>query len=296
MSGPKIGVIGVKGRWSSELLADTIEKRTGSRYLIDVEDTYFDMETEKMYYNGLDLTSLDALIIKKIAPYYASNLIDKLHILAFINKRGLPIFSKPNRILKLINRLSCTTALKLANIPMLPTFITENVEHANDIVMKNGKCVFKPLFTSKARGMTILEPGEDLLENIVRFKTAGNPVMYIQKFIEIPEKDLGIVFLGGEYIGTYARKKTNSSWNTTTNSGGVYEKYNPPEEIIRIAQKAQDLFDLEFTCVDLVETDKGPFVFEVSAFGGFSGLREALNINAAEIYVDHVLKVLKNDC
>lgn len=296
MNGPKIGVIGVKGRWSSELLADTVEEKTGYRLLIDVEDTYFDMESEKVFYNDLDLTALDAIIVKKIAPYYAANLIDKLHILAFLNKRGLPIFSKPNRILKLINRLSCTTALKLAHIPMLPTFITENVEHAQNIVEKHGKCVFKPLFTSKARGMTILEPGEHLLEEIVRFKTSGNPVMYIQKYIDIPEKDLGIAFLGGNYIGTYARKKTNSSWNTTTSSGGVYERYNPSEKLIEIAQKAQDIFDLDFTCVDLVETEEGPFVFEVSAFGGFSGLRDALKINAAEIYVDHVLKVLKNGC
>jgi ribosomal protein S6--L-glutamate ligase len=53
---------------------------------------------------------------------------------------------------------------------------------------------------------------------------------------------------------------------------------------------------LDFTCVDIAKTEEGMFVFEVSAFGGFRGLKEAFGIDAAGLYLDHVMKELgKNE-
>ncbi len=113
--------------------------------------------------------------------------------------------------------------------------------------------------------------------------------MYIQKKIEIPEYDLGVSFLGGKYVGTYSRCKNKDSWNTTILAGGKYEQYYPTDDIIMLAKKAQDLFGLAFTCVDVALTADGPFVFEVSAFGGFRGLKEGCNIDIAEMFVEYVL-------
>jgi ribosomal protein S6--L-glutamate ligase len=96
--------------------------------------------------------------------------------------------------------------------------------------------------------------------------------------------------LGGEYLATYARAGNADSWNTTTRSGGKYRAHEPGAEVIALAQKAQDLFGLDFTCVDVVVTDQGPQVFEVSAFGGFRGLLDANGIDAAGLYVDYVLR------
>ena len=62
--------------------------------------------------------------------------------------------------------------------------------------------------------------------------------------------------------------------------------------MIELASKAQAVFDMDFTCVDMVESARGPLVLEVSAFGGFRGIWEANGINAAEAYVDHVLSVI----
>ena len=47
-------------------------------------------------------------------------------------------------------------------------------------------------------------------------------MMYIQRKVSLPGRDLGMVFLAGEYLGSYARVSRNSAWNTTINSGGRY--------------------------------------------------------------------------
>jgi ribosomal protein S6--L-glutamate ligase len=99
-----------------------------------------------------------------------------------------------------------------------------------------------------------------------------------------------VVFLGGEYVTTYARTGSAGSWSTAVTEGGKYAPYDPSDDIIELAQSAQLPFGLTFTCVDVAETNIGPVVWEVSAFGGFRGLWEARQIDAAELYVRFVLE------
>ncbi|MBF0275372.1 MAG: GAK system ATP-grasp enzyme [Nitrospinae bacterium] len=290
----KIGVIGVPGNWSSEALADEVEKKTGTRLLMEMKKITLDLGTGKAFYKDIEVTALDALIIKKIGLSYCPDFLDRLEVIQFIESRGVRVFSKPGEIISMLNRLSCTIKLRENDIPMPQTFITEDVEKAAEMVEKYKKAIAKPLYSTKARGMKVLEPGNGLIKELEEFKQAGNQSIYLQKMIDIPEKDLGVAFLGGKYVATYARVGSKESWNTTIHSGGKYEPYNLSPNLIELAEKAQAIFDLDFTCVDLVETDEGPMILEVSAFGGFKGLRDAHNINIAEKYTEYVIKELKN--
>ncbi|UTF49554.1 GAK system ATP-grasp enzyme [Desulfomicrobium sp. ZS1] len=287
----KIGVVGTRGGWSSELLADTVAAKTGFRLLVDMEQVCMDLDAGKVWTEGVDLGGLDGLIIKKIGARYSPDLLDRLEVLRFLAQRGLSIFSSPMSIMRVLDRLSCTVTLRLGDIPMPPTTITESVDEALGAVERYGSAVFKPLFTSKARGMTVIEHGAGARLAIEAFH-AENPIMYMQQKIELPGQDLGIVFLGGKYLTTYARCGTGA-WNTTTESGGKYAPATPSSEALRMAEQAQALFDLDFTCVDVVEAATGPVVFEVSAFGGFRGIQDACGLDAAAMYTDYVMEKIR---
>lgn len=288
----KIGVIGTKGGWSSEKLADTVADKTGERILIDMDQVRLDLPSGNAFYNGHNLKDFDALIIKKIGARYSPDLLDRLEILRYLAERGLRIFSSPYSILRALDRLSCTISLQLNDIPMPPTTITESVDQALVALAHYGEAVFKPLYTSKARGMFILKDGPDARAAIEKYREE-NPIMYIQKTIELGDLDLGIAFLGGKYLTTYARCKTNGAWNTTTESGGKYRIHEPSAQIIELARKAQEPFNLDFTCVDVAITDQGPYVFEVSVFGGFRGILETSGIDAAKLYVEYVMEKIR---
>lgn len=289
----KIGVVGTPEGWSSERLADAVERRTGYRLLVDMKKTHLDLKNQTCWYQGIDLLTLDALLIKKIGSHYSDNLLNRLEYLRFINEKGLPVFSKPSSIQAVLNRLSCTASLRLANIPMPPTTITENIDEAIEVVNSYGQAIFKPLYTSKARGMLLLTPSNTTRTTIEEY-AAIFPMMYIQQAVKLDEdKDLGVVFLRGEYLTTYARCKSNtSSWNTSTHTGGTYASYAPSQEIIDLAYRAQLPFNLDFTCVDIAITPDGPVVFEVSPFGGFKGIHKAYGLDAAALYADTVVKEL----
>ncbi|GBC59632.1 glutathione synthase [Desulfonema ishimotonii] len=286
---PEIGVVGTLGGWSSEKLADTLKEKTGYRLLIDPGKVRLDLATGSAWYEDTDLSKLDALMIKKVGTRYSAWLLDRLEMLRFLNERGVKMYSPPLSIMRVLDRLSCTVTLRNGGIPMPETTITEDTDEALRAVGIYGEAVFKPLYSTKARGMIVICSGPDARRQIEAFRQE-NTFMYIQKKLDLGGQDLGVAFMGGKYLTTYARCGDGSSWNTTTRSGGKYKPYAPSQETIDLAQKAQALFGLDFTCVDVAETREGPVVFEVSAFGGFRGIQTASGLDAAELYVDYVLE------
>jgi ribosomal protein S6--L-glutamate ligase len=287
----RIGVVGTEGGWSSERLADEVARQTGYRLLVDIARVRLDLQAGKVFLGQIDLTELDALMVKKIGARYSPDLLDRLEILRFLANRGVQIFSSPTSIMSVLDRLSCTVTLQLNDIPMPPTVITEDEATAVEVVRDFGEAIFKPLFTSKARGMFLVTVKDDIADKVREFKR-NNTIMYIQKKIELQGKDLGLAFLGGEYLATYARCSDGDSWNTSTANGGRYEPFTPSRESIELARQAQSFFNLDFTSVDVVESRNGPMIFEVSAFGGFRGLLEAQGIDAARLYTEYVLEKL----
>jgi tetrahydromethanopterin:alpha-L-glutamate ligase len=291
----RIGVVGIPGKWSTEVLADEVEKRTGFRLVIDMGRVELDLVRNRLLFDRQDLCKLDGLIVKKISAVYSPNTLDRLELLRVAEAAGVRVFSGVENMLRLIDRLSCTVTLSNAGIPMPDTRVTEDIDYAVATVHQFGSAVFKPLFSTKARGMCIIEgeQAEVSIRGKVEAFSAENPMMYIQRRIDLPGRDLGMVFLGGEYLGTYARVSQGAAWNTTINSGGRYESYTPRREIVELAQRAQAPFGMDFTTVDVAETTDGPIVFEVSAFGGFRGALEGAGIDAAASYTDYVLKKLQ---
>lgn len=293
MADLSVGVVGLAGKWSTEILADEVKAATGRRLIIDMAEVRLDVGRRRLLCGKQDVCELDALIVKKISEEYGPHTLDRLELLRIAEQAGVRVFSRVENMLRLVNRLSCTVSLGAAGIPMPETQVTESIGDALEIVKMYGRAVFKPLYSTKARGMCIID-AQDIVqaERDVRTFQARHPMMYIQKKLDLSGRDLGLVFLGGRYLGTYARVSAAGAWNTTINSGGRYAACQPSKKVIALAERAQDLFNMDFTTVDIAETATGPMVFEVSAFGGFRGAKEGIGINAAELYVQHVIREL----
>ncbi|MDY0136992.1 MAG: GAK system ATP-grasp enzyme [Thiomicrospira sp.] len=290
----RIGVIGLSGKWSTELLADAVYARTGQRDIIDLTQVVADLARGSLHYQQRNLADYDALIIKKVSEQYQPLMLDRLALLRLISPAKTRIFSTPDAIMRLVDRLACTLTLKQAGIPMPPTLITENHQAAFEAVIDYGQAILKPLYSTKAKGMEYLDarqPSKKLRQQLDQFHRQYG-FYYVQKKLDLPGQDLGVMFLGGEYQGSYARLSPQTSWNTSTANGGKYAPGDPDDATLAIAQQAQALFELDYTTVDMAQTEDGPVCFEVSAFGGFKGAYEGLNINMAQRYVDYVIQQL----
>lgn len=295
MSNKRIAVIGTPGKWSTEVLADHLERYTGFRCVVDMSEVMLELDTGRLLYHDLVLNELDGVIIKKISETYSPAADDRIRMLATLEADGVRCFSRPEQVGRLINRLEGTSALARSNVSLPATRVTENIDAALEVIEQFGKAILKPLYSTKARGMLVLEAGDAREANVRKLREfrEEHGLFYLQKFVYLGGQDLGMVFLGGEYLCTYARIGAGDAWNTTINSGGKYQAYDASPELIELGFKAQSCFDLSFTTVDIALTEEGPVVFEVSAFGGFSGALKGCGIDAAEKLCEHVLAKLE---
>ncbi|MDX1668775.1 MAG: GAK system ATP-grasp enzyme [Limnobacter sp.] len=285
----KVGVVGIPEKWSTEALADELEKRTGFRQVFSLSEVSVYSDGTCLL-NGQDLSTFDALVVKKITQEYSSHTLDSVEILKAIERAGVRLFSPAGEIARLVNRASCTQALLQAGVPMPPSLLTGNVQDAVNAVVQWGGAVFKPLYSTKGRGMILLDPSESenrLRQQVHEFQQS-NPLLYVQKKIDLSGQDLGLVFLAGQYQGAYARVAPDGHWQTTLQAGGHYAPFRPTQAVIDLAKKAQDVFNLDFTTVDVALTPGGAVVFEVSAFGGFKGAKEGAGLDAPALYAQSV--------
>jgi len=297
LSNLNIAVVGIPGKWSTDVLAAAVEARLGRCLVVDMSTVELRLDEGRVLTpGGEDLCTYDGIIIKKIAPNYSPAALDRLEVLRIPESRGVRIFSPPEHILRLVDRLACTVTLTSNEIPIPPTRVTESIDHTLQAINDFGSVVLKPLYSTKARGMAVLDSreGETALREQLQTFHQSNPHIYVQRRIPSLERDMGLAFLGGEFLGAYARVSGKSAWNTTIRAGGKYHRCKPSNEIVRLAQRAQAPFGLDFTTVDIAETSEGPVVFEVSAFGGFRGVLEGAGIDAAAAYADYAIAQLQN--
>lgn len=283
---PRVAVCGTAGGWSTERLADALAVETGFRLIVDPGALVLDLSAGTVRAGEADLGAVDAVIVKKLGGTYGPAMLDRLEVLRYLESRGVEVHSSPNSMMRLLDRLACTVELAMANVPLPPTLVTEEVDEAVDAIRRFESAVLKPLFSTKARGMRIVDGGDrdEVVRAVTEYRREGHHVFYIQKKLELGDRDFGICFLGGEPIGAYARVNRGSAWNTTIAAGGRYEAYHPPREIMDLADRARRVFDQTFASVDVAITPEGPVVFEVSAFGGFRGLMEGAGVDAAALY------------
>ncbi|MCB1692317.1 MAG: GAK system ATP-grasp enzyme [Pseudomonadales bacterium] len=291
-----IGVIGIRGAWSTESLSERLKEKGAGGTVIELSEIGYDLDRTEFYHLDHNLEEFDGFILKKMGPVYSPYLLDELELLELLERRGFSFFSRPSRIRAMISRLSCTIHLRENGIPMPPTFVTESVTDAIAWAERRLPVVLKPLYSTKASGMQLLTDPMTLRSSFEAFLATGEKIFYLQQKFDLQGEDYGLVFLAGEYIGAYARVSDGSVWHTTTSEGGKYGAFEPTPELIELADRAQKPFGLDFTCVDIaISREAGPIVFEVSAFGGYKGLFQSAGIDASDRLTDYAIARL-TDC
>jgi ribosomal protein S6--L-glutamate ligase len=285
-------VAGTEGGWSSEQMVKALRNHGVDSKLFSLNQVHLDLQSGAVTLGSTDLSELDGLAVRKLGDSSDLKSWFRINFLDWLSHMGMRIFSKPESIRNAVDRFKMTLELSRKNIPAPQTVITESVDTALDVIHEWGKAVLKPLLTSKGRGMVLLDK-KNASEILPKWKDAYTSPFYLQQFV--PSRwDTGVAVLGSEIIGGYKRVARAGSWKTTTSSGGKYEKFSPDLRAIELAKEVSSIFKLDFTVVDLVPFEGDYLVYEVSAFGGFTGLWETSGIDVANLYAEYIIKELKN--
>ncbi len=291
----RIGVFGIPGAWSSEHLAEALRAQGVTSRVIPLASCLHDVAAGRVLWEEEDLSGWDGFVVKKLGDAADPTGRFRINLLRTLEARGVPVFSPPEAIEMASDRYRMTVTLAREGMPVPRTIVTDSVSQAVAAVDEFGRAVLKPIYTSKARGMVLLHAGEPLVRHLLLEGRAaeGSLPLYIQEFIPGVERDLAMAVLDRRLLGAYAREARSGEWITSTSRGGRYVAARLSREAVELSLRAARLFGLTYTVVDLVETPDGQMlIYEVSAFGGFRGLKDATGIDAAVHYAEHVLAVL----
>jgi ribosomal protein S6--L-glutamate ligase len=284
-----IAVVGPPGGWSTERLAAALRAAGADAGVVDLGACAVRLPAAGVWHAGRRLEA-EAAVVKKIGDAAGGWVVrERLQILRHLEASGVPVWSPVDRLEVAVDRYRMTLELVRAGLPVPETVVTEDVREAAAAVERFGAAVLKPLFTSKGRGMLRLDPALDLPRILERHRAESAGPFYLQRFVKHPGRDLGVAVLDGRCVGAYWRLAGHGQWMTTVLAGGRYAPADPPAEALALAERAARHFGLLFTGVDLVETDGGFTVLEVSAFGGFRGLLDACGVDGAALVAGAVL-------
>lgn len=288
----KIGVAGIAGAWSSEHLAEQLCAHGAESFVFSLGDVIHDLVSGAVTWQDAELRELDAIVVKKLGSQSDASARLRLHALRALESSGVRVFSPVDTIDRAMDRYRMTMILAEAGLPVPATLAAESGSALTAVASQLGRAVLKPVYTSKGRGMVLIDGSNG---NNLELATSGEGQQHylVQRFIESPGRDIGATVIGGKFAGAFYRVAHEGEWMTTTDAGGVYAPCELGRKGIAYAERAAQLFALDYTVVDLVEQGDDFLIYEVSAFGGFRGLRDASGVDAADLYAEYIMQSLK---
>ncbi len=285
----KVGVAGVPGAWSSEYLAQQLRARGAEAFVFSLGDVIHDLVSGTVIWQGQDLCTLAAVVVKKLGDQADASGRLRLHALRSLEATGVRIFSPIDSIDRAMDRYRMTMILAEAGLPLPATLSAEASAALAAALASLGDSVLKPVYTSKGRGMVRLSP----TSSGAAMLPPGEHYL-VQRFVASPGRDIGATVVGGKFLGAFYRVARAGEWMTTTGVGGRYAPCELSQKGIAYAERAARAFELDYTVVDLVEQADDFLLYEVSAFGGFRGLLEASGVDAAAAYAQYILRTLES--
>ncbi|MEM2272861.1 MAG: RimK family alpha-L-glutamate ligase [Candidatus Bathyarchaeia archaeon] len=238
------------------------------------------------------LRELRAIIVRPIGRGSLEEIIFRMDLLHRLRRLGLYMINPPHAIERSVDKYHALALLEENGLPVPRTVVTENAREAlRAFYDLGGDVVVKPIFGSRGIGSTrVSDP--DVAERIFRALEFHHQVLYIQEYIPHGNHDLRLFVLGGRVIA--AMRRVASIWKTNISLGATPVQYKPTGEIEDLAVKASEVIGCEVSGVDILESDRGPFIVELNSQPGWRGLQTVTDVNIAGEIIDYVIARIKD--
>ncbi len=136
--------------------------------------------------------------------------------------------------------------------------------------------------------------GVELIKNKEEFAKkaeelfAVSPKLLSQEYIEESQgSDKRVIVAGDKIIAAMKRTADSGDFRANLHQGGAAIAHKPTEEEKRIAVAANRSLNLDFSGVDIIDSNKGPLVLEVNPSPGF-GISELVGFNVAARVIEEL--------
>ncbi len=246
---------------------------------IAVETKSGPVDVDGMFVRGLGLLiDVDSLLRRiTLLRMLAESTVTINHVDALIRTR---------------NKFETVYLLAKSGIPVPTTVVTEDIVYAYNATQALGRAVVKPIQGSRGYGSFLVDD-PDLAFNIYRYLLTLRKPLYLQEYVEKPNRDIRVVVVGGEPIGCMYRV-AERGWKTNVAQGSRGEPCRVDEELAEMSVKATEILGLTYSGVDIGEGKEGYVVFEVNGSPDWREFKRTTGVNPAHYLVNVMVSMLRS--
>jgi RimK family alpha-L-glutamate ligase len=245
---------------------------------------------------GEDISELAGVIARTIGFGTGDQITFRISLLEHFEDAGIYVMNPAYSFRRAKDKYATLTALHKAGIKVPRTYIGENLEAAIDFVEEVGDVIVKPLIGARGLG-AIRAEHKELTYRAMKFIHQLGQVLYVQEYVAKPERDIRAFVIGDQLIGAmyrYLPEGETSEFRTNVHVGGKAELTELDHEYKECAIKTAEVMNLDYTGVDIIESEDGPCVLEANAAPSWSALSRVTGLDVAGMIVDRLIERCKN--
>ncbi|KAM9690756.1 N-acetylaspartylglutamate synthase A [Dama dama] len=238
----------------------------------------------------------DVVLVRVPTPSVQSD--SDITVLRHLEKLGCRLVNRPQSILNCINKFWTFQELAGHGVPMPDTFSYGGHEDFSKMI-DEAEPLGYPVVVKSTRGHrgkgVFLARDKHHLSDICHLIRHDVPYLF-QKYVkESHGKDIRVVVVGGQVIGSMLRCSTDGRMQSNCSLGGVGVMCPLTEQGKQLAIQVSNILGMDFCGIDLLIMDDGSFVVcEANANVGFLAFDQACNLDVGGIIADYTMSLLPN--
>ncbi|XP_072281962.1 N-acetylaspartylglutamate synthase A [Pyxicephalus adspersus] len=217
-------------------------------------------------------------------------------VLRHLEKLGCRLVNRPQAILNCINKFWTFQELANHGIPLPDTFSYGGHDEFSKMIVAAEPLGY-PVVVKNTRGhqgkAVFLARDKHHLLDISHLVRHDAPYLF-QKYVkESHGKDVRVVIVGDQVIGSMLRCSTDGRMQSNCCLGGVGATFTLSEQGKMLAMQVSSILGMDICGIDLLLKDNGSFVVcEANANVGFTEFDQACHIDLGVIIADYAISLL----
>ncbi|MCY0879339.1 MAG: RimK family alpha-L-glutamate ligase [Firmicutes bacterium] len=231
----------------------------------------------------------EVLWVRHLSSGNTEQTIFRMDLLYHCAFQGMWVINPPEALERAVDKYFTQMLLERADLPVVPTVVSESRERILERLDAWGTVVVKPLFGSQGKGLFLLED-KDVAWRVLTMLGKVGTVFLAQPYIPY-RRDVRAFVVNDRVLAQMERK--SGDWRANVARGAVPAAAALPARARRLAVEAAHVLHCWYAGVDLLETAEGEWrILEVNGIAGWQGLQRVTPFNLADRLaeeVDHAL-------
>jgi tetrahydromethanopterin:alpha-L-glutamate ligase len=276
--------------WTGVALCNSVTRSGMKPVVFSFSRATSDIQWGKIYDGKLDLSALDAIIVRDLGPAEQNGAALRFDIMCQLRDSGVAVINPPEAIAMAANKYVSSCLFQKNGIPTPRTVVTGDLDAALRALSSFERAVVKPVFGYKGIGVECMN-NDPRGEAKLMILLEKNGMLYIQEFIRNPGRDIRVFVVDGVVKGSIYRIAPIGSWINNLSQGGRAEECTLTREQEKIALKAAKVTETIYAGVDIIEGDRD-YVLEINGTPSGKGIFEACGVDVTLGIVEYVFNLV----